>query len=163
MTIYSAPFKGSQQKIKPEWIDYNGHFNMAYYIVVFDHCCDEAFQLVGLGPEYVKERKASYFTRECQVNYLRELKQGDVVDVTLQLYDYDAKRIHFFLHMHHAKKGWLAATLESLCFHVDMTQKKSSPWPDDIRKNIAAMYESHKDLPTPPQLGNTIGIIRKMA
>jgi len=79
------------------------------------------------------------------------------------MYDYDAKRIHFFLHMYHASEGWLSATMESLCMHVDMDNKKSAPWPDDIRKKIAAMYESHKDLPTPKQLGHTIGIVRKMA
>lgn len=163
MTIFSAPFKGSTQKIKPEWIDYNGHFNMAYYNVVFDTCCDQAFQLVGLGPDYVKTRGCSYFTMEAQVNYLRELKLGDQVDVTLQLYDYDAKRIHFFLNMYHATHGWLAATMESLCMHVNMTEKKSAPWPDDIRRKIATMYDAHKDLPTPPQLGHTIGIVRKMA
>jgi len=81
----------------------------------------------------------------------------------LQMYDFDAKRIHFFLHMYHAKEGWLSATMESLSMHVDMNITKSAPWPDDIRKQISAMYEAHKDLPTPDLLGKTIGIIRKVA
>ncbi len=161
--MFTAPFKGSRQVVKDEWIDYNGHFNMAYYSVLFDECCDQAFRLTGLGPDYVKSKNCSYFTLEAQVNYLRELKAGDEVDITLQLYDYDAKRIHFFLHMYHAEQGWLSATMESLCMHVNMAEKKSAPWPDDIRNKIAAMYEAHKDLPTPKQLGHTIGIVRKMA
>ena len=160
---FDAPFKGSRRHVKQEWVDYNGHFNMAYYSVLFDACCDEAFRLVGLGPQYVKEKNCSYFTLEAQVNYLRELKAGDEVSMTLQLYDFDAKRIHFFLHMYHAKEGWLSATMESLCMHVDMGQKKSAPWPDDVRHKISAMYEAHGDLLTPSQLGHTIGIIRKMA
>lgn len=160
---HEAPFKGKRKTVKDEWIDYNGHFNMAYYSVLFDECCDEAFRLAGLGPQYLKQHNCSYFTLEAQVNYLHELKAGDEVDISLQLYDFDAKRIHFFLHMYHAKEGWLAATMESLCMHVDMTKKKGCPWPDDIRKNISIMYEAHRDLPTPPQLGHTIGIVRKMA
>lgn len=160
---FGAPFKGSRKHVKQEWVDYNGHFNMAYYSVLFDECCDEAFRLVGLGPEYLSTSNCSYFTMEAQVNYLQELTAGDEVDMTLQLYDYDAKRIHFFLHMYHAKEGWLSATMEALCMHVDMNQKKSAPWPDDIRKKLAVMYEAHKDLPTPKQLGHTIGIVRKMA
>lgn len=161
--MFTAPFKGSRQVVKDEWIDYNGHFNMAYYSVLFDECCDQAFRLTGLGPDYVKNKNCSYFTLEAQVNYLRELKAGDEVDITLQLYDYDAKRIHFFLHMYHAEQSWLSATMESLCMHVNMAEKKSAPWPDDIRNKIAVMYEAHKDLPTPKQLGHTIGIVRKMA
>jgi len=157
-----APFKGSRRKVKDEWIDYNGHFNMAYYAVLFDGCGDEAFSLVGLGEEYLKSSGFSYFTMEAQVNYLRELKAGDEVDMTLQLYDYDAKRIHFFLHMYDCKDGALSATMESLCMHIDMSEKKSCPWPEHIRANLAAMYEAHKDLPTPKQLGHTIGIVRKM-
>ena len=31
-----APFMSSVMEIIPEWIDYNGHLNMAYYNVLFD-------------------------------------------------------------------------------------------------------------------------------
>ncbi len=160
---FDAPFKGARQHVKDEWIDYNGHFNMAYYSVLFDQCCDEALLLTGLGADYVKTHNCSYFTLEAHVNYIRELTAGDEVDITLQLHDFDAKRIHFFLHMYHAKEGWLSATMEALCMHVDMTKKKSAPWPDDIRKKISTMYEAHKYLPTPVQLGRSMGIVRKMA
>ena len=163
MPDYDAPIKGSRRKVKKKWVDYNGHFNMAYYNVLFDKCVDEVFRTVGLGKKYLKKHKCSYFTLEAQVNYLSELKAGDKVDITLQLYDYDAKRIHFFLHMYNAKTGELSATMESLCSHIDMRAKKSSPWPDKMRRKIAIMYEAHKDLETPKQLGNRIGIIRKIA
>ena len=163
MTVFESPFRDKPRKVLPQWADYNGHLNMAYYNVLFDECCDDAFRLVGLGPDYVKQANCSYFSLEAQVNYLRELAIGDEVSITLQLHDWDAKRIHYFLHMYHAKQGWLAATMESLAAHVDMSIRKTTPWPDDIRKNISAMYEAHKDLPVPKQLGHTIGIVRKMA
>ena len=31
-----APFVASTMRVEPAWIDYNGHMNMAYYVVVFD-------------------------------------------------------------------------------------------------------------------------------
>ena len=37
----SAPFKSSVMQIEPQWIDYNGHLNMAYYNVLFDRAIDE--------------------------------------------------------------------------------------------------------------------------
>jgi acyl-CoA thioesterase FadM len=29
--------------VKPEWIDYNGHMNMGYYLVAFDHIATDSF------------------------------------------------------------------------------------------------------------------------
>ena len=52
---YPAPFVGRIQKVEDQWTDYNGHFNMAYYNVLFDRAGDEAFAAVGLGPDYVKD------------------------------------------------------------------------------------------------------------
>ena len=55
---YPAPFVGRLQKVEDQWTDYNGHFNMAYYNVLFDRAGDEVFAALGLGPDYVKERNA---------------------------------------------------------------------------------------------------------
>jgi acyl-CoA thioester hydrolase len=163
MSNSSDVFTSSVQKVEDQWIDYNGHFNMAYYGVLFDRACDQGFALVGLGPEYVKETNCSFFTLETHTNYVRELHAGDEVTVTVQFLDYDAKRIHYIQEMHHASEGWLAATMEALCMHVDMTARKSAPFPDDIRNKIATMYEDHKDAPIPPQAGRRVGIVRKTA
>ncbi len=160
MTDYGRPFVGSIKTVEDDWIDYNGHFNMAYYAVLFDRTCDEAFELVGLSADYIKNG-ASFFTLETHTTYVRELHAGDKVKVTVQLLDHDAKRMHYVQEMFHASQGWLSATMEVICMHVDLTAKKSAPFPDDILKRIAAMQEAHAGLPVPPQVGHKIGIIRK--
>ena len=66
---YTAPFVGRIQQVEDQWTDYNGHFNMAYYNVLFDRAGDEAFAALGLGPDYVKERNASFFTLESHNTY----------------------------------------------------------------------------------------------
>jgi len=158
---FDAPFKSDIMHIRPEWIDYNGHLNMAYYNVLFDDCIDQAFILFGLGPDYVKQKNASFYTLEVHITYLRELHEGDPVYVTLQLLDFDEKRTHFYQELHHAEKGFLSATSEQLNMHVDMTAKRAAPFPDDVLTNIAAMHDAHKDLERAPQLGSVIGIRRK--
>ncbi len=160
MTDFGRPFVGSIKKVEDAWIDYNGHFNMAYYGVLFDRTCDEAFELVGLGPDYLKSG-ASFFTLEAHTTYVRELHAGDAVKVTVQMLDHDAKRMHYIQEMFHAKEGWLSATMEAICMHVDMEAKKSAPFPDEILARIAAMQEAHSGLPVPPQVGHKIGIVRK--
>jgi acyl-CoA thioester hydrolase len=156
--FFFAPFVSSTMEVDPSWIDYNGHMNMAYYHVLFDRAVDEGFGLVGLGPDYVEECNASYFAAEVHAVYKRELTLGDTARVTLQLVDFDEKRVHFYLELHHATKGWIAATSENLALHVDMASRKVKPFPDDIISNLAAMKAAHDRLARPQALGRVIGV-----
>src|SRR5579885_224241 len=116
--LFFAPFVSSIMTVEPGWIDYNGHLNMAYYNVLFDRAVDEAYELIGVGLDYLKRHKHSTFTAEVHVRYLRELHAGDPVRVTFQLLDYDAKRIHYFEQLFHAEEGWVSATSENMSLHV---------------------------------------------
>ncbi|RDI60709.1 thioesterase family protein [Microvirga subterranea] len=156
--FFFAPFVSSTMRVSPAWIDYNGHMNMAYYHVLFDRAVEEGFGLVGLGQDYLEERKASFFAAEIHTLYKRELKARDEVRVTLQLVDYDEKRIHYYLEIRHAVEGWVAATMEGLSLHMDMKTRKVSPFPDDIAANLAVMKAAHARLARPQTLGRVIGI-----
>jgi len=158
---FPAPFVSSVHRIEDQWIDYNGHFNMAYYNVLFDRAGDEAFDAVGLGAAYVKKTECSFFTLEAHVTYLRELHAHDSVRIEVQYLDYDAKRIHYFEQMRHAGEDWIAGTSELIVLHVDLKARKSAPFPPDILANIRAMHEAHASLPIPPQVGHRIGITKK--
>lgn len=146
--------------VKSDWIDYNGHLNMAYYNVLFDTALDQVCEQLGLGPDYVKARNASYFTAEVHVCYLRELEAGMPVTVNLQLIDFDAKRAHIFQELRHAEEGWLSATSEQMSLHVDLNTRKVAPWPEDIRSRFAALLEDHARLPRPERVGRRIEIPR---
>lgn len=156
----SAPFVSRVMAIEKDWIDYNGHLNMAYYNVIFDRGADEAFEAMGLGPDYAKERKLTTYTAEIHVCYVRELHLSDQVTVSFQLLDHDEKRFHAFQEIRHVD-GWLAATCEGLTLHVDMTGPKVAPFPADIEQKVRAMRAAHKDLPVPERVGRSIGIVRK--
>jgi acyl-CoA thioester hydrolase len=156
--LFFAPFVSSIMTVEPAWIDYNGHLNMAYYNVLFDRAVDEAYELVGIGHEYLKRHKHSTFTAEVHVRYLRELKEGDPVRVTFQLLAYDAKRIHYFEQLFHAAEGWISATSENMTLHVDMTAKKVAPFPDSVMRSLAAMKAAHERLPRPEGVGRRIAM-----
>ena len=158
---YPAPFVGRVQKVEDQWTDYNGHFNMAYYNVLFDRAGDEAFAALGLGPEYVKERNASFFTLESHNTYVRELHAGDAVRIATQFIDCDAKRVHYVQRMVHAAEGWLSCVTEIIVMHVDLALKKSSPFPADVLEKIGIAHEAHTSLTIPLQVGHKIGIPRK--
>lgn len=153
----AAPFMSSVMQVKPEWIDYNGHLNMAYYNVLFDLCADEAYELLGLGPDYARTRGFTSYTAEFHICYLRELHAGDRVRVSLQLVDHDEKRFHTYQELFH-EDGWLAATGEALGLHIDMSGPRVAPFPPDVAAKFAAMAEAHAALPRPARAGRGIGI-----
>ena len=155
-----APFVSRVMEIEKDWIDYNGHLNMAYYNVLFDRCSDEAFEMMGMGPGYAKERRLTCYTAEVHICYVRELHLGHGVTASLQVLDTDDKRIRFFQELRHAD-GWLAATSENLILHVDMAGPKVAPFPPDIMEKVEAMRAAHAGLPMPGRAGRSIGIRRK--
>jgi acyl-CoA thioester hydrolase len=156
--LFFAPFVSSVMRVEPQWIDYNGHLNMAYYNVLFDRAVDETYELIGVGTDYVAARRQSVFTAEVHVRYLRELHAGDPVRVTFQLLDYDAKRLHYFEQLFHAEEGWVSATSENLSLHVDMPSKKTAPFPREVAARLADMKASHVLLPVPEAAGRRIAM-----
>jgi acyl-CoA thioester hydrolase len=156
--LFFAPFVSSVMRVESAWIDYNGHLNMAYYNVLFDRAVDEVFELLGCGADYVKKTRRSFFTAEAHLRYLRELHAGDPVRVTLQLLDYDAKRLHYFEQLFHAEQGWVSATSENMSLHVDMAAKKTAAIPPEIAVRLARMKAAHAMLPRPEAAGRRIAM-----
>ena len=153
-----APFISSLMTVEPQWIDYNGHLNMAYYNVLFDRAVDEAYELLGIGLSYLKRTNRSTFTAEVHVRYLREIHVSMPVRVSFQLLDFDDKRIHYFEELRHAEEGWLSATSENMTLHVDMGAKKVAPFPPEAMRALAAMKQAHSGLPAPEGAGRRIAM-----
>jgi acyl-CoA thioester hydrolase len=152
----AAPFLSSVMRIEPQWIDYNGHLNMAYYNVMFDRAIDELWLVLGIGPDYKTSRGNSTFTAECHVRYLREIHHGDPVQVAITLLAADDKRLHLFEELRHATDGWLSATSETMTLHVDMGQRRTAPFPPDVRATIDAVARAHAQVPRPEGIGRAI-------
>ncbi|WP_128291553.1 thioesterase family protein [Afifella aestuarii] len=156
-----APFQATTQTVEDAWIDYNGHMNVAYYVLLFDRGIDEAFEALGLGPDYRQAHDASFFAVEMHVRYLRELKAGAKVAATWQLLSADDKRLRSYMELRHAEDGFLAATCEQLHLHVDMAARRAAAFPPHIRDNIEATFEAHQKLPWPESAGAAITLDRR--
>jgi acyl-CoA thioester hydrolase len=153
-----TPFLSSVMRIEPPWIDYNGHLNMAYYNVLFDRAIDELWLEFGMGPAYRKQRDGSTFTAECHVRYLREIHLDDPVQIAIVLVGADAKRLHTFQQLRHATEGWLSATSENISLHVDITARKTAPFPPDILTRIETVADAHSGIARPEGIGRSIAM-----
>jgi acyl-CoA thioester hydrolase len=156
--FFFAPFVSSVMHIDPAWIDYNGHLNMAYYNLLFDRAFDEVLLQLGIGEDYRAGRNGTVFVAETHVQFRREIGVDTPVRATVHLVDFDDKRLHYYSELRHAHEGWLSASSESLSLHIDLHERKVSPFPPDILDTIATMRASHAGLPRPEALGRIIGL-----
>ncbi|MGI9221726.1 MAG: thioesterase family protein [Woeseiaceae bacterium] len=144
--------------VLPEWIDYNGHMNVAYYVLAFDLGIDGLWGEFGITAEHIKQRQSSTFAVENHVHYKQELKEDDPYVITSQILAYDEKRIHQFQRMYHAQEGFLAATAEWMSLHIDLQARRVAPWPADILNGIQRVAAAQPDAPQPQEQGSTMAV-----
>ena len=148
--------------VSSEWIDVNGHMNVAYYVLAFDLGVDALWSSFGITEEHIQLNNSSTFAVESHVQYLRELMEDDPYIITAQILGYDEKRIHQFQRMYHADQGFLAATAEWMNLHVDLRTRRVAPWPEPIRKSIAAIASTQGEWPYPAAAGRIMSISKPL-
>jgi acyl-CoA thioester hydrolase len=157
----AAPFETTAISVRPEWIDYNGHMNVAYYVMAFDLAFDELYKMLHLDPATVAKTGISTFTVEKHVTYQQEVHKGDRLRIVTQLLGFDDKRAHYIQLMYHADEGYLAATDEWLILCVDLKNRRAASWPEPTRKVFEAVQATHSRLPPPPEAGRKIELKAK--
>ncbi len=145
-------------RVLPEWIDVNGHMNVAYYVLAFDLGVDALWARFGITDTHILENLSSTFAVEAHVTYRRELHEGDPYVVMAQILAFDEKRIHQFQRMYHAEQGFLAATAEWMNLHVDLSTRRVAPWPEAILDGIRGVAEGQGDWPWPEEAGRRMRV-----
>ena len=117
----------SSQKIIKDWIDYNGHMNVAYYLLIFDrYGADKLNTIFKMGEESAKNTGMSTMIVENNIAYKRELKVDEEVDINLIYFNHDKKRLHYKFEMINKKDNSLSSTFEALALYVNLKDRKVS-------------------------------------
>ncbi len=114
----------STTKIINKWTDYNGHMNLAFYILVFDKGAEHILSKFKMGEQSALTTKKSTMAVESHTNYKNEVKENEEVDVYLSYFDHDKKRLHYKLEMYEKSKNILSATTEVLSLYIDLNLRK---------------------------------------
>lgn len=154
----AAPLELHRETVRREWIDYNGHMNVAFYVLVFDHATDAALAHVGLDDAHRASAGGSVFAGDSHVTYLREVAEGDPLRVTTQLLAFDAKRLHLYHEMYHDADGYLAATSEWLILYVDLNRRRVAAMPEAVQARLAEIERAHRRLGWPERAGRVIKV-----
>ena len=117
----------SSKSIIKDWIDYNDHMNVSYYLLIFDkYGADVLNDTFKMGENSAKTTGKSTMIVESNITYNQELKLGDEVDVNLIYFDHDKKRLQYKMEMINKKEKFLASTIEVLALYVDLNTRKVS-------------------------------------
>ena len=114
------------QKIIKEWVDYNNHLNMAYYILIFDQALEVMLEKFKMGADSAKNEKRSTMVVETNTKYINEIKESDEVDIMLTFFDHDKKRLYLKLEMIEKKTKKITASIEWLSLYVNLETRKVS-------------------------------------
>ena len=79
------------KKSKKEWIDYNNHMNMAYYVLVFDDVWEIILKKFKMGENSARSTNMSTMVVETHTTYNSEVKLDDQVEINLTFFDHDKK------------------------------------------------------------------------
>ncbi|MGD9741312.1 MAG: thioesterase family protein [Dongiaceae bacterium] len=158
---FETPFVVEGMTVLPEWTDYNGHYNIAYYLVAFDKAFDLIYEKLGFALDQIQTKGVSTFSTEHHLTYQREMVVGDPIRIEAQLIECDAKRFRVFYTMYHATEGYLAATDERIDIYVDMKTRRVIPFPDSVRDHLARLKAAHDRLGMPFEAGRGIDFSNK--
>jgi len=122
----------SSQNIIKDWIDYNDHMNVSYYLLIFDKFgADTLNDIFRMGEHSAKTTKKSTMMVESHITYNEELLLNDKVDINLVYFDHDKKRLQYKMEMIHKEKKYLASTIEVLALYVDLNERKVAEFEEE--------------------------------
>ena len=153
----SSPFRTKNQIVLSEWIDYNGHMNVAYYTLAFDKALDFFFEdVLNIGPSFVEKNKEGPFALKASYNYFSELLESESFFVDISILDFDAKRVHVFGEMRKDNSLELSAIFETVLMNMDLSARKVKQYPDRVLELFKLLKTSLDKDKIPLEIGKKI-------
>ena len=156
----NMPLRTLETTVIEDWIDYNGHLNEAYYLVIFSKATDAIQDHLGMTLETIKGTGFTLFTVETHLQYIQEIGLGKTVYVTTQIIEHDQKRLRLFHSMYNAENE-LLATAEKLFLSYNLQQERVVNFAEKFATNLATLVDQQGDMPAPEGAGKGIALKRK--
>ncbi|MCO5062869.1 MAG: carnitine 3-dehydrogenase [Rhizobiaceae bacterium] len=151
----SRPLSLHTDRVREDFVDYNGHMTESRYLQVFGDATDAFFQHIGMDQAYLDSGRSIY-TVETHIRHLREVRMGEPLRVETRLLGYDAKRIRIVHEMYGGPQDELLATAEHMLLHVDTRKSTTSEIGAELKPALARIWAHHKAFTAPEYAGKAI-------
>ena len=143
--IQALPFF-YRDTVVESYLDVMGHMNVRWYMTIFDEAAWPFFDSFGMNEAYYKANHTGAFALKHLLTYWAEVRLGETVAVHSRIVGRSTKRIHFMHFMVNETTGTLAATLEALGSHADLTIRRTSPFKEEIATQLDAIIAKQSQL-----------------
>ena len=109
---------------------------LAYYVQCFEESSDFVLEHAGLGYDYALNQQKGVFVIKCEINYKREIKQGEKFIISLIDLICKGKKLILKFNMVDYKNS-IFANYEILNLNIDLKTKKSITFEDTIIKKLS--------------------------
>ena len=157
--LYSTPIILPEQQVLEEWLDYNGHMNVAFYTLAFDKSLDIFLEdFLGIGETHAHENNQGPFVVQAHYHYLNEMKINEKFNVRLFVVDCDKNKMHLCLEIYSLLQEKVISVVEQVLINVNLKIRKSEPYPPWAFERLVKLKNTHKNASLPSAFGKSIGL-----
>lgn len=142
-----------------DWLDYNEHMNVAFYLKAFDDAGEHLTVAIGMGADYTRRTNNSWVALESHITFQNEALLGDALRIESRVLAFDEKKMHIYQEMFRADE--LLATHEQLGLHFDTSARRGSAFTPEVRARLERLQAAQASLARPAAMGRSISIARR--
>ena len=147
----------SEQSVPVAFEDINGHVSIRHYLGIASEGLDESLVEVGIPTMWVTSGHA-IFSAEHHLTYLHELKTGDSISVRVRMVGRSERAAHVLVYLLDDSHQRVAYVMEEIFLRIDMSVRKTAPWPEDIAAKIDERVAEHAKLPFESPLSGSMAL-----
>lgn len=127
--------------VYPWQCDQMGHMNVMWYVSKFDEATWQFIAKIGITPSYLRSGKGGVAGVQQNISYKRELFAGSIIQVHSHLVSIREKSVVFTHEMRDVERDEIAAICELTAVHMNVRERKSTPFPDEVLVMAREMLE----------------------
>jgi acyl-CoA thioester hydrolase len=141
--------------VYPWHCDHMGHMNVMWYVGKFDEAAWNLLLEVGLTPSYLRSKERGMAAVQASIEYLQELRAGDVVEIRSCITGLGEKAITVRQAMINGETGILAARIEVVAVHLDTRLRKSVALSATVQAAIRSRFADVVPMPSRSRTGSS--------
>lgn len=147
-----------RETVREDWLDHNGHMNVAAYLIAFDSAVRTLCTGLGIGPDQIPLSGKTIFVGQANIVYRNELVRGSRIRITARILAVTDGRAHACLSMFDEDRDVLAAFNEQLFVCADMATRRPCPFPPVPNERFRVVFDAQRRFPVPKFVGRRIGL-----
>ena len=136
------PTEGASVIVSDDMCDMNGHMNVRFYQTIPMDYDSNFYNSLGFGEDYIAKGYSS-FTAEQNIRYLKECLKGEKLTPRFRMLNVNKKLYHYVCAIC-KESDEVAALVETVEIHIDMSTRKSAEMPDEIFGAMVKVQKEHE-------------------